>query len=306
MTEIKENDIISEKTAVALGLFDGVHSGHKLIISKALNYTQKGFVPAVFTFRTESVKFKHGKIFEYIYTNEYKLEILGNLGVKYAFSPDFEDLKNMEGEDFVKKILCQKMNIGAVVCGENFRFGKNASCGVNELRKFGEKYRFDVSVIELSHGKFSSEKYRNMLREGKVNELRILGNTYSLCTEVTEGNKIGRTIDFPTINQHFAENQLVLKRGVYITSTVIDGQTYSSITNVGVKPTVEKDIKPLSETHILGYNGNLYGKKIKVEFLDFIRDEMKFKSIDELKKQIKKDIEYTKQITSEVVSGGKD
>ena len=110
-----------------------------------------------------------------------------------------------------------------------------------------------------------------------------------------DGNRIGRTLDFPTINQQFGEKQLVPKRGVYSTVTLIDNKTYRSITNIGVKPTVEKDIKPLAETHILDFSGNLYGKEIEVRFNKFIRDEKKFSSLDELKIQIKKDIEYVRK-----------
>lgn len=294
MTEIAENDHIPEKTAVALGLFDGLHCGHRLIISYTAEYSQIGLAPAVFTFRTESVTVKHGKPFEYIYTNEQKLKMLGELGVRYVISPDFDDVRNMDGERFASEILCGKMNAGAVVCGENFRFGRNASCGTAELEKFGEKFGFDVKVVKLSDGAFSSEKYRSMLKNGEVKKLLFMDNLYRLYADVMTGNKIGRTIDFPTINQRFGEGQLVPKKGVYMTRTLIDGIIYSSVTNVGVKPTVEENAKPLAETHILDYNGNLYGKNIEVRFCEFIRDEMKFSSVDELKKQIEKDIGYIK------------
>lgn len=294
MVNVTESGSIKEKTAAALGIFDGVHCGHRLVISSAVSY--KGLAPAVFTFRTESVNFKHGRPFEYIYTNEQKLRILEKLGIKYALSPDFSTLQNMDGEEFAREILCRKMNVGAVVCGENFRFGKNASCGTDELKRLGEKYGFEVQVIKLSGNGFSSEKYRAMLREGRVNETYSLGcGMYSLYGEVIEGNRLGRTLDFPTINQIFGEKQLVPRKGVYHTLTDIDGKTYNSITNIGVKPTIEKNIKPLAETHILDYCGDLYGRKIEVRFVGFVRDEKKFGSVDELKKQVFADIDYIRQ-----------
>lgn len=294
MVDVTESGSIKEKTAAALGIFDGVHCGHRLVISSAVSY--KGLAPAVFTFRTESVNFKHGRPFEYIYTNEQKLRILEKLGIKYALSPDFSTLQDMDGEEFVREVLCGKMNVGAVVCGENFRFGKNASCGTDELKNLGEKYGFEVQVIKLSDNGFSSEKYRAMLREGKVHETYALGcGMYTLYGEVVLGNRLGRTLDFPTINQIFGEKQLVPRKGVYHTLTGIDGKTYNSITNIGVKPTVEKNIKPLAETHILDYCGDLYGRKIEVQFMDFVRDEKKFDTIDELKRQVFADIDCIRQ-----------
>lgn len=282
------------KKAVALGIFDGLHCGHRYIIQNAVEYLKYELVPAVFTFRTESIDFKHGKPFEFIFTNELKLKKLKELGIEYVFSPDFDEVKNLSGEEFVSEILINKMNAGAVVCGENFRFGKNASCGAAELKDFGERYGFDVRIIKLIEGGFSSEKYRSMLRDGKVRELYDAGNVYTVYAQVAEGNKIGRTIDFPTINQHFSTGQLVPKRGVYKTETSIDGIIYKSITNVGVKPTVEENIQPLAETHILGYSGNLYGRKVEVRFIGFIRPEKKFNSVEQLRMQIRSDIDYAK------------
>ncbi|MBQ8297756.1 MAG: riboflavin biosynthesis protein RibF [Ruminococcus sp.] len=288
MTEITGNDRISEKTFVALGLFDGIHSGHRLILSQT--FLDKELAPAVFTFRTESVRFKHGKPLEYICTNASKLEQMDAMGIKYAYSPDFDDVRELSGEEFVRDVLCGKMNAGAVVCGENFRFGKNAACGAEELEAFGKKYGFKVTVVRLSEDAFSSEKYRAMLREGRVDELYCGGNAYILSSQVVHGNRIGRTLDFPTINQHFAEGQLVPEHGVYHTHTLVGGKVYDSVTNVGVKPTVGENIKPLAETHIIGFSGDLYGSFVDVEFCRFIRGEKKFASLEELKKQISADI----------------
>lgn len=301
MTEITENGCISEKTAVALGLFDGVHLGHRRVIEAA----KRGeYAPAVFTFRTESVREKHGRPLEYIYTNERKTELLYIAGIKYVFCPDFSDVKNLSGEEFVSKIICGIMNAGKVVCGENFRFGKMAQCGIEELTDFGKKYGFEVETVELDG--FSSEKFRELLREGRVDELYKSGNAYTLSAKVAEGNKIGRTLDFPTINQHFAENQLVPKHGVYYTRTFIGGKVYPSVTNVGVKPTVEENIQPLAETHILGFSGDLYGRTVEVEFCGYIRGEKKFASLEELKNQVFADIAYVRKQHEAAETLGKD
>lgn len=281
---------MSNKTAVAVGLFDGIHDGHRLVLNMALSF--KELKPAVFTFNTESVKFKHGKPFEYIYTNEFKIKMLNKLGFEEIYSPDFDQLKDMEGEEFARTVLCEKMNAGAVVCGGNFRFGKNASCGIGELKEYGEKYGFEVRTAVLGDDAFSSEKFRSCLRSGDVQELLRRNCPYRIFAEVTEGNRIGRTIDFPTINQNFSHGQLVPKKGVYATETILNGIPYVSVTNVGVKPTVEDNIRPLAETHILDYNGDLYGKTVEVRFRKFVRSERKFSSVEELKRQISADIDY--------------
>ena len=296
MIQITLNDRIHENTAVALGLFDGVHEGHRLIIRNVNLYSLCNYAPAVFTFRTESVKFKHGKPFEYIYTNEQKLH---KLDVKYVLSPDFDDVKNMTGEEFVKNILVDTMNAKAIVCGDNFRFGKNASCGIEDLKYFGEKYGFEVKILRLDENHFSSEKYREMLRSGETEHL-YPHNTYSLWGEAVHGKHIGTTIDFPTVNQLYAQGQLVPRFGVYRTFTFIGSKGFPSITNIGVKPTIQGQRYPLAETHILDFSGDLYGRTVTVEFLEFIRPEMKFSSLDELKNQIQKDIEKVrKQLINE-------
>ena len=295
MTELTLNDRIQEKTAAALGLFDGVHEGHELILRNTMLYSLQDYAPAVFTFRTESIKFKHGKPFEYIYTNRQKLH---RLHVKYVLSPDFDDVRTMTGREFAESILVNIMNVGAVVCGDNFRFGENASCGVDELRTFGENYGFEVKVVKLGENHFSSEKYREILRKGDVEKL-YPHNTYSLWGEVVHGNQIGRTINFPTVNQLYAENQLVPKFGVHRTWTFIDEKGFPSITNVGVKPTIKGVRNPLAETHILNFEGDLYGKNITVEFLEFIRPEMKFSSVGELRNQINEDVLKVKKLINE-------
>lgn len=298
MTVINQN-IIHEPSAVALGIFDGVHAGHKLIISKAVQCSEKGLVPAVFTFNVETIVQKHGKDYKYIFSENYKHKILENMGVKYTYSPAMQEICQMNGEEFVYRILCKKMNAKTVICGENFRFGKNAAWGVKELTEFGKIYGFEVIAEKLSGENgtaYSSEYFRRLLQEGKVDKLNTLGmGSYAVCSEVINGNHIGRTLDFPTVNQQFGEKQLVPKRGVYSTVTLIGNKVYNSITNIGVKPTVEKNIKPLAETHILDFSGDLYGKEIEVRFNKYIRNEKKFSSLDELKIQIKKDIECVRK-----------
>ena len=285
----------STRTAVALGLFDGVHLGHRAVINAALAQKKNGLSSLVFTFEPDCVLRKAGGTQGYIYTKtEKEILLCEQIGVDEIVSPPFERLCCLSGEEFADEILCRQLRAAHVCCGNDFRFGKNAACGAKELMEFGKHFGFEVEVIspvEYGGSIVSSSRVRELLLKGDItlaNEL--LGFNYFINAEVLNGNHIGRTINFPTINQEFSDGQLIPKFGVYSTLTNVGGKVMPSVTNVGVKPTIEGVRRPLAETHIIGYNGDLYGKNADVCFKSFIRPEMKFASLDELKAQINKDI----------------
>ena len=285
----------STRTAVALGLFDGVHLGHRAVINAALAQKKNGLSSLVFTFEPDCVLRKAGGTQGYIYTKtEKEILLCEQIGVDEIVSPPFERLCCLSGEEFADEILCRQLRAAHVCCGNDFRFGKNAACGAKELMDFGKRFGFEVEVIspvEYGGSIVSSSRVRELLLKGDItlaNEL--LGFNYFINAEVLNGNHIGRTINFPTINQEFSDGQLIPKFGVYSTLTNVGGKVMPSVTNVGVKPTIEGVRRPLAETHIIGYNGDLYGKNADVCFKSFIRPEIKFASLDELKAQINKDI----------------
>lgn len=300
MKFVKESEKISDKTSVALGIFDGVHLGHREILNTAESYTCDGLSFAVFTFNTSSVENKHGKPYKYLYTENQKNYILNGLGAKFIYSPKANRIMGMSGEEFAAEILKKKMNAAIVVCGENFRFGKGASCGVLELENFGNKYGFKVKIckiLEKDGEKISSERIKEYLKNGGIeNANKLLGRNFFIMGKVVCGNRLGRTISFPTINQLFERGQVIPKNGVYAASCEIDGKAYGAVTNIGVKPTLEENIKPLAETHILDFCGDLYGKCVKTDIIGFLREEKKFSSLNMLKKQIEKDIIKSKEI----------
>ncbi|WP_028517235.1 riboflavin biosynthesis protein RibF [Ruminococcus flavefaciens] len=292
----------SKKTAVALGLFDGVHLGHRAVINAALAQRKNGLSASVFTFEPDCVLRKSGGASGYIYTkSEKEILLREQIGVDDIVSPLFESFCGLTGEEFAQEILCRQIGAAHVCCGNDFRFGKNAAWGAQELMEFGKRFGFEVEVVgavEYGGSIVSSSRIRELLLNGDIasaNEL--LDSAYFISAEVTDGNHIGRTIDFPTINQDFAEGQLVLRYGVYSTLTNVGGKVLPSVTNVGVKPTIEGVRRPLAETHIIGYSGDLYGKNVDVCFKSFIRPEMKFGSLDELKAQIKADIQAAVNIS---------
>ena len=288
---------MTEKTSVALGLFDGIHLGHRKVLELALKNAENRYVPAVFTFEPHTVLKKPAGCGGYIYNAVEKHRILKNMGFSRIYSPDFSDICGLSGEEFARDILAGEINAASVCCGNDFSFGKNASCGVDELRESGRKYGFEVHIADdeyLDGEMVSSGRIRQLLKNGDITQAnRLLGAPYAVSAEVVTGAALGRTIGFPTANQLFGDNQLVPKFGVYRAETEIDGVTYRAMTNIGIKPTVDYDGKPLAETYISGFSGDIYGRTIQVRLLEFIRPEKKFGSVDELKKQISEDLQKT-------------
>lgn len=259
-----------ERRAVALGDFDGMHLAHKTVITGAEN-TVIYSVNNKFSLLQKS-------LFERLYPN--------------TVFADFDEIKNMDGEEFINKILLEKFGAGIVLCGYNFRFGKNASWSAMDLRNYLEKK--DVWVRILEHLDFeeepiSSTRIRKAVSDGKI-ELanKMLGYNFTFESPVIKGDKRGRTIGFPTINQHLPEGLIVPKFGVYESRTFADGNEYLSFTNIGIRPTWQVD-KPLAETYIFDFNGDLYDKNVRVELISYLREEKKFSSVEELKKQLEYD-----------------
>ena len=283
----------NKRTAVALGMFDGVHLGHRAVLRAAAEQKQQGLIPCAFTFPPESTANKGAS--GYIYSeSEKSLLLSGECGIVRVLSPRFEDICGMEGDSFARDILLGGMNAAFVCCGRDFRFGRGASCGTEELRSFGEKYGFTVQTVEdvfCDGERVSSTAVRQLLAEGELDRANaMLGRSYIIAKEVAHGAQLGRTIGFPTANQLFDDGQLVPKYGVYASRAHVNGKTYPSITDIGMKPTVKYGGAPLAETYIHGFSGDLYGSPLTVELCAFIRSEKKFGSLDELKEQINADI----------------
>jgi len=277
---IKENN----KTNLVLGFFDGVHKGHLKLINESIKDNEN---TSILTFIKS---FKEND--EVITSNEEKEEILSKIGVKtvYYLSSDIF-FKEMKDVDFIDKIL-KKINPNKLYCGSDFRFGYLASGDINLLKKeFGDNLKIVDFLLDENGNKISSSYIKKLIKEGKIKEANsYLYSNYKVEGKVIKGNGIGNKELFPTINLKLSSNFCLPKNGVYKTRCIIDKDEFISITNVGVHPTIDKLNQPIIETFILNYNSNLYDKFVSVEFLDFIRDEKKFNSLEELKKQIEKDI----------------
>lgn len=281
-----------------MGLFDGVHYGHRTVIRYAIDIAQRNawIEPAVFTFETDTVTSKGNNGVEWLLSKELKREMIESLGVKYIYSPDFMNFKNLSAEEFVELVLCDKLTARFVICGEDFRFGKYAAGDVNELNRLCRKRGITVNVvppvIETQGVRISSTMIRQLIKDGKIEEAnQLLGYQYQMKMPVAYGQQIGRTINFPTINQYLSKKQVVPKFGVYASKVEFMGRVYRGVTNIGMKPTVGNTSVPLAETYIVGFDGDLYGETVKLSLVSFIRPEKKFDSIDELAERIKLDVE---------------
>lgn len=273
---------IEKPVTVALGCFDGLHKGHREVIRRALSYKEPC---CVFTFSSNLFDAPR------ISSLEAKLKILSGLGVAYACIFDFSQICDMSWEEFASDILIEKLGAVRVVCGFNYTFGKGAEGDPALLCDFMKKHGFECIVVDevkLSGETVSSSAVRSALAAGdceKANEL--LGRVYSIKYKVIHGNGLGSDFDFPTINHLLSPGDAGLARGVYICSC----EGHPAVTNVGIRPTIVDGSGEVYETFIIDYKKDLYGKEINVNFHKKIRDEHKFPSVEELKKQIQRDVE---------------
>lgn len=280
-----------EKTAAALGYFDGLHLGHVGVIAAAL--LQTDLRPAVFTFNCDTTlpKFRSP---EDIISFENKCELLDKIGVEYLFAPDFAEVCSLTDEDFVREVLAARLNAGFVCCGRNFRFGLGGRGTPERLRELGGKYGISVEIVEdicLDGELISSTHIRELIRRGEIEQAnRLLGYELWFRLPVIHGNELARELNFPTINQIIPKTNIIPRFGVYQSYAEVHGHHYRAITNIGIRPTVVSGGETVMETHILNFDGDLYGEKIAVSLCKFIRPERKFSGIDELKSQIDEDI----------------
>lgn len=289
-----------EPACTALGNFDGVHAGHRKLIEAAVaKAKEKGLASAVFTFSNHPKSLIPGaKPVKNIVYREEKETLIEGLGVDYYVNIPFTaEIMQMSPEAFVKTFLHDKLNAREIFCGFNYHFGFKGEGDTKLLRILGAKYDFHVNemkAVSIDGDVVSSTLIRNMIMAGEMEECsKYLGRNYDIGGEVVVGNKLGRTIGFPTSNIMIDESMVTPPNGVYITYCIYNGVKYPSITNVGIKPTIGS-FKKNMETHIFNFDKELYGKKIKVEFIKKTRDEVKFRSIEELSAQIAKDCNEAK------------
>lgn len=299
-----------QATAIALGNFDGVHMGHRDLIRQTVNYAKdSGLRSAVFTFSNHPRELITGNPVQSITRSVEKEAIIKKMGVDYIFNLEFtEEIHMMNPEDFINKILIEKMHMHHAFCGFNYRFGFQAAGTSQTLYDMGEASGFGVDISDpykIEGHVVSSSLIRKLIADGRVDECeKYLGRHYAESGIVQIGNKIGKSFGFPTCNTFPCESMILPPNGVYVTFCTHDGIRYPAITNVGVKPTIGDDYRKNMETHIFNFNKETYGEVIRIEFIKKMRDEIKFNTREELIEQIKSDsaeaLEYHKTLIEDL------
>ncbi|MPQ42419.1 bifunctional riboflavin kinase/FAD synthetase [Clostridium tarantellae] len=291
--------IKSKSVYVALGSFDGLHIGHLSLINKSIDLAKKNNgLSMVYTFENHPLTFiNKEKAPKLLIDNKNKIKLLENLGIDIACFINFnEHVMKMNPSDFIKKLV-EQYNIKGIVVGFNYRFGYKNLGDLELLKKLSEKLDFELYVMEAMLWKYeviSSTRIRQMISNGSVEEANtLLTRPFMLSGKVIHGRKIGRTIGFPTANMEIDRNMIIPKKGVYYTNLECKGKFLKGITSVGNNPTVNGDNITI-ETYILDFSESIYDNEVKVYFIEYIRDEIKFNSLNDLKNQLEKDKNFAK------------
>ena len=304
MKQIKDiNHIRLDNTVITLGKFDGCHIGHRKLFERAVQLKENGLSAVIFTFSIHPSKVlsapadKTSDSMRLILTEEEQIEELYPEGIDYLVRFPFnKETKTMEPEKFVKEILVEKFGVKDIVCGTDFRFGKDRKGTPETLKQLGRSLGFDVHVVEKVTVKpegfpdeveVSSSLIKHEILKGHMENVQMmLGRPFFVRGIVRHGKHLGNTIGFPTINQTAPEDKILPPDGVYATRTRIGGELFDSITNVGVRPTFDDGVKRNVETNLFGFDRDVYGQTADVFFYRYIRPEKRFGNIMELKEEI--------------------
>ena len=286
-------EILPEKagTAIALGYFDGLHKGHRNVISLAAAEKKNGLTPVCFTFSKSPKSVLNGTQSNALMTNEDKIKTLERLGIERTYQADFEKIMNMPAQDFAQKILIDTLKAEKLFCGFNYRYGKNGEGNAETLKSFCDNKGVELAVIPATESEgevVSSTLIRKLITDGNVKRANeLMCSRFGFSSVIEHGKRLGRELGTPTINQPLCSELVVPKFGVYASIVTLENrETYCGVTNIGIKPTVGGNT-PLCETWMPKYKGGeIYGQSADVRLLEFIRPERKFSGIDELKNAI--------------------
>ena len=296
VTKGLKNALSNYQSILTLGTFDGIHQGHKKIISKLTTESKKNNLRSIIlTFFPHPRNVVSSEKVKLISTIDEKIEIFSKLEIDELIIQDFnKSFSNISAEEFIK-LLVDNLNLKKIIVGYNHRFGKNRLADINVLRDFSLKYDFEVVEIkafEVEKIKISSTNIRNAINEGNIDVCNsYLGYSFNINGIVVKGKSIGKSIGFPTANINIAEEyKIIPKNGVYLVLCFFERTKHHGMMNIGFNPTFGSNKKTI-EVNIFDFNKDLYGKNIKIEFLKFIRDEIKFDNVKMLKNQLNIDRE---------------
>lgn len=296
---IRENlqDYNSTKpSVVTIGTFDGVHIGHTKIINQLITISLKNNLTSILLsfFPHPKMVLQNDNELKLINTIQEKEGLLNSLNLDYLIIKEFtKDFSRLSALEFVRDILVNKLNAKHIIIGYDHHFGRNRTANIEQLKEFGELYDFKVTEIlaqDIDDIAISSTKIRKALINGEIKLAnKFLGYNFFFNGDVVHGNNIGKTISFPTANIKVDQPyKLIPKNGVYIVKTTIDNQTIFGMMNIGYNPTFNRKQKSI-EIHFLNFNKNIYHKNLTIEMIMRIRNEIKFNSVEDLKKQLEQD-----------------
>jgi len=296
---IRENlqDYNSTKPSViTIGTFDGVHIGHTKIINQLTTISLKNNLTSILLsfFPHPKMVLQNDNELKLINTIQEKEGLLNSLNLDYLIIKEFtKEFSRLSALEFVRDILVNKLNAKHIIIGYDHHFGRNRTANIEQLKEFGELYDFKVTEIlaqDIDDIAISSTKIRKALINGEIKLAnKFLGYNFFFSGDVVHGNNIGKTISFPTANIKVDQPyKLIPKNGVYIVKTIIDNQTTFGMMNIGYNPTFNGKQKSI-EIHFLNFTKNIYHKNLTIEMIMRIRNEIKFNSVEDLKKQLEQD-----------------
>ena len=274
LTKEKKGEVV-----LLLGGFDGLHLGHRFLLSNA---KRKGFPVGIMTIFG-------GKDGQSLFTERERRVLFLESGADFSFELPFSEIKDLTPMEFLKEIQAH-FNVNTFVCGEDFRFGAKAAGTPNFLKEWGQVCVETYPLCKVDGEKVGTSTIKSALKAGGVERANsLLETSFFLLGEVVKDRQIGRTIGFPTANVLYPKEKFPLKKGVYETETIVEGTAYRGITNYGARPTFQDDTV-LTETYLDGFEGDLYGKTLQIRFRRFLREIQAFDSVESLKEQLQKDI----------------
>ncbi len=298
----KHDFSLQDGCVLTIGVFDGIHQGHRKLIKRIVQISNYYRINSVLlTFDTHPLNVIHKPdTVKLLNTIEEKAMLLENTGLDYILVVKFtHEFASIDAHSFITDILIGRLWVKHIVVGSDFRFGKNREGTIKILKEYGNKYGFFVEefpLITKNEVKIGSSHIRTLISEGKIQEANeLLGYPYFICGTVQQGRGLSSQLGFPSVNIPLPPNKVLPPPGVFSSFTLVDGEILNSTTYLGYSPTLLKRQQIISETHIHNFNRNIIGKKIMVFLIEKIREEIKFKDVDELKRQVQQDISQSEQ-----------